>query len=80
MTAYVAPARYPLTVLHRPSPFPPVTDAADLDGGMTACGLPMLRDELWMLVERREGDTACWVCTAESGAVSAAEDAAEVLF
>ena len=77
---YVAPARYPLTELHRAGYVPPVTDDPDPADGMTVCGLPMLWDELWVPVERREGDTVCWVCEAEGGAQGAAEDAEGVLF
>lgn len=66
---WVVPARYPLTVLHRPAG----------DGEQTVCALPMDEHELWVPVERRDGDAVCRVCEAE-GAESAAEDVAGVLF
>ena len=70
--AWVAPARYPLTVLHRQDPdnvavIDMSRDGAPVDG-WTGCGLPMLWDELWVPVERREGDVVCRVCEAEGGA------------
>jgi hypothetical protein len=63
--AYVAPAARVLTVLHRPAP----------DGTQTVCALPFDEDELWVPVERREGDVVCWVCEAEERA----EDVQEAL-
>jgi hypothetical protein len=64
MDAYVAPAARVLTVLHRPDP----DREADLFGreeridGWTACGLPFLESELWMPIERRDGDRVCPGC------------------
>lgn len=63
--AWVAPAARVLTVLHRRDPdrgpeFDWLTKApAD---GWTVCGTPMLADELWRPVERREGDRVCPGC------------------
>ena len=51
----MVPAARVLTVLHRPAP----------DGTGTVCALPFDEDELWMPVERREGDTVCRACEAE---------------
>jgi hypothetical protein len=76
--AYVAPAARVLTVLHRPDP-----DAGPgldrLTGvpadGRTACGTWMYVDELWVPVDRRDGDRVCGRC--EPGRV--AEDVQETL-
>lgn len=77
--AWVAPARYPLTVLHRPDP-----DEHSVAGlfrhegrvdGWTWCGMPLLEGELWMPVERREGDAVCWVCEAEGRAAATVQEA-----
>jgi hypothetical protein len=79
---YVAPARYPLTVLHRLDP----DREADLFGqeeridGWTICGRPFRESELWMPVEGRDGDLLCTGCMLPGGAEGAAEDAAGVLF
>lgn len=77
--AYVAPARRVLTFLHRPAPDAgPGTDA--LTGipadGWTACGRPMLTDELWVPVERRDGDPVCPACC---GTERPAQDVQEAL-
>lgn len=63
MTAYVAPARYVLTCLHRQAPgIPPVTAGPDPSDGVTVCGLPMLASELWRPVNGGDGDTLCTGC------------------
>jgi len=66
---YVAPARYPLAALHRPTG----------DGTQTVCALPMDEDGLWVPVERRDGDTVCWVCEAEGPAPGRAEYVQEAM-
>jgi hypothetical protein len=74
--AYVVPAARVLTVLHRPDPD---SAPAIIDGvadGWTACGLPMLTVELWVPVERRDGDRVCAGCAAPG---RAAEDVQEAL-
>ena len=62
--AYVAPARYALTVLHRQDPG--VGPCTDGEGepciGRTLCGLFMGTAELWVPVERLDGDRACPAC------------------
>jgi hypothetical protein len=78
-TTYVAPARRVLTFLHRPDPATaPGIDA--LTGvaadGWTACGRPMLTDELWVPVEYRDGDPVCPACC---GPGPAAQDVQEAL-
>jgi hypothetical protein len=60
---YVVPARYPLTVLHRPA----------ADGTQTVWALPMAEDELWVPVERRAGDTPCRVCEGDGHAEAVQE-------
>ncbi len=50
--AWVAPAAWPVTVLHYPAE----------DGTQTVCALPFDEAELWVPVERREGDRVCFVC------------------
>lgn len=74
--AYVAPARYPLTVLHRLDPsVPPTPPEYEYPcGGVTMCGLPLLHDELWRPLERREGDAVCWVCMAEGRAATVVQE------
>ena len=75
---YVAPARYPLTVLHCQDPRNVAVVDMSRDGlpvdGWTMCGLPMLWDELWVPVERREGDAVCWVCEAEDRAATVVQE------
>jgi hypothetical protein len=62
--AYVAPARFVLTVLHRIDP----EREADLFSGperidgYTRCGLPLLESELWRRMDSREGDSLCTGC------------------
>ncbi len=71
--AYVAPARYALTALHRQDPDDRwVTMAPDPVRGHTVCGLPMLASELWTAVEARDGDPLCRQCTLAgvTGAIS----------
>jgi hypothetical protein len=62
--AYVAPAARVLTFLHKPSDAAPGTDwlTGVATDGQTACGCPMLADELWVPVERRDGDQVCPAC------------------
>jgi len=61
--SFVAPASKVLTVLHRPDPsIPAVETGPDPADGATVCGLPMLRAENWLPVERREGDRLCPGC------------------
>jgi hypothetical protein len=61
---YVAPARRPLTFLHKPSDAAPGTDwlMKVPVTGWTACGAPMLAAELWVPVERQHGDRVCPAC------------------
>ncbi len=72
--AYVAPARYALTSLHRPDPDgKPGTDGeGEPTTGRTVCGLLMGADELWVPVEARDGDPLCRQCTlvGVTGAIS----------
>ena len=74
--AYVAPARYPLTVLHRSAP--PV-GRGWLTGipapGLTVCGQVMFADELWVPVERRGGDRLCAACCAPGKAAEYTQEA-----
>lgn len=76
--AYVVPAARPLTVLHRADPDARPGVAADGDPirGWTVCELPMCASELWVPVERREGDTVCRACEAPG---RAAQDVQEAL-
>jgi hypothetical protein len=37
--------------------------------GLTLCGLPMSRHELWTAVERHRGDRLCFMCADEAGLV-----------
>ncbi len=73
--AYVAPAARVLTLLHRPDP----DREADLFGrperidGFTVCGLPFLASELWMHVDRREGDRLCPACAGDWAGVDVQE-------
>ena len=64
--AYVAPAARVLTFLHRPDPDATPGGVDGLTGvatdGFTVCGRPMLVDELWVPVERRDGDRVCPAC------------------
>jgi hypothetical protein len=62
--AYVAPARYALTELHRPDPAagPCVDGEGTPCTGRTVCGEFMGTDELWVPVERRDGDQVCAAC------------------
>jgi hypothetical protein len=76
----VAPAARVLTYLHRPGPATAPGGPDWLTGvpadGLTACGTPMLADELWVPVERRDGDRVCPACC---GAGRPAEDVQEAL-
>ncbi len=76
--AYVAPARYALTALHRQDPDARPGVAADGDPirGWTVCGLPMTVSALWTAVEARDGDPLCRQCTL----AGVAETVAGVLF
>lgn len=78
--AWVAPARYPLTVLHRQDPHAGPKSNPDPLDGWTRCDLPMLSSELWMPVDGRDGDLLCTGCMLPGGAQGAAEDAEGVLF
>jgi hypothetical protein len=64
--AWVAPAARVLTFLHRPDPDATPGGPDWLTGvatdGFTVCGTPMLADELWVPVERRDGDRVCPAC------------------
>jgi hypothetical protein len=65
VTGTVAPARYPLAVLHKQDgeagrPECPATGEATT--GWTACGTPMLESELWQPVPWRPGDRLCGAC------------------
>ena len=77
MTGYVAPARYPLTVLHLEDPDGhTLTDLFRPEGridGWTRCGRPFLEGELWRRLERRESDRVCAACA------GTAEDVQEAL-
>lgn len=64
----MVPARYPLTVLHRPA----------ADGMQTLCGMPFEEAELWLPAERRDSDVICWVCEAEYRGCVALQSAREV--
>ena len=59
--AYVAPARYPLTVLHRrdPSAGPCADGEGEPCTGRTRCGQFMAESELWVPVPGRDGDLLC---------------------
>ena len=59
--AYAAPAVRPLTVLHIPEPGWE-TDAAAGVVPVTRCGQPMAVEEMWLPVERRDGDKVCAGC------------------
>ena len=79
--AYVAPARYVLTVLHRKDPdIPPVTKGPDPADGVTVCGLPLLLAELWRPVDSRDGDQMCEGCMPRGGAQAAAGDVEATLW
>ena len=76
---YVAPAARVLTVLHRPDPTLAPADPSmygEPVDGWTACGLPCLRSELWVVADRRDGDRVCPGCLAPG---RAAEDVQEAL-
>lgn len=79
---YVAPARYPLTVLHRQDPA--IGHGQDGGGepcvGRTVCGQFMAEAELWVPVDGRDGDLLCTLCMLPGNAGSPAEDVAGVLF
>ena len=78
---YVAPARYVLTVLHRPDP----SSGPGRDGegepavGQTLCGLFMGESELWRPVDGRDGDLLCTGCMLPGSAESAVEAAPQAL-
>ena len=65
MVEYTAPASKVLHVLHVWNPaFPgkegtPVQEATS---GRTVCGLDMTCSDLWLLIERRDGDRVCPQC------------------
>jgi len=79
---YVAPARYALTVLHRPDP----SSGPGQDGegaptaGRTRCGLFMGEDELWRPVDGRDGDQLCTGCMLPGGRAAQGESDMEALF
>ena len=65
MTGTVAPARYPLTVLHgqdETAGRPPCPATGEATTGWTRCGTPMLESELWTDLEWRPGDRLCGAC------------------
>lgn len=65
---YVAPARWPLTVLHLRNPsVPAMADGPQRDAteGVTQCGEVMKASDLWQLVEREPGDRVCPGCRGE---------------
>jgi len=63
-TAYIAPARYVLTTLHRidPGREADLFSGPERIDGYTRCGLPLLESELWMPVDGRDGDLLCTGC------------------
>ena len=61
MTGTVAPARYPLTELHKREVHATPGGGAAATG-QTVCGKPMLAAELWQEVPWRDGNRLCPGC------------------
>lgn len=62
---FVAPARYALTVLHRRDPAVPPSgppEAPEAADGAARCGAPMLAADVWLTVQRRDGEALCPGC------------------
>ena len=65
---YVAPARWPFTVLHEKDPSAPAMGwgpGQEATEGETVCGEPMKVAEAWQLLERQPGDRVCLGCAGE---------------
>jgi hypothetical protein len=69
---YVAPARYALDCLHIPEPGAEADQAVGM-APLTRCGITMEEDDLWVPVERTDGDRVCSACDGLEAAPS--EDA-----
>jgi hypothetical protein len=82
VAGYVAPARYPLTVLHRQDPAagPGVDGEGEPTAGKTLCGLFMAAGELWTPVDGRDGDQLCTGCMLPGNAPAPAGDTDGALF
>lgn len=59
-----APARYPLTVLHKQADGPPdpLPDTGEPVTGWTVCAAPMRASELWTELDWKPGDRLCGGC------------------
>lgn len=71
VSIYAAPGARLAGVLHIAEPGARLPAERGVEP-LTACGVPMLADELWTWVDRRPGDHVCRACIGVYGEVIAA--------